>query len=54
MVVSYTNNYGYTDAYARQPVNNMTDITNNMIVLIPDFILKIIYYYLLPYNCINL
>ena len=24
MVVSYTNNYGYTDAYARQPVNNMT------------------------------
>ncbi len=24
MVVSYTNNYGYTDAYAHQPINNMT------------------------------
>ncbi len=24
MVVSYTNNYGYTDAYAHKPINNLT------------------------------
>ena len=24
MVVSYTNNYGFTDAYAHKPINNMT------------------------------
>ncbi len=24
MVVSYTNNYGYTDAYANKNINNMT------------------------------